>query len=129
LLVSLLLLTFLVSPVLLAFLLFLSNMLLLAVLLLPAFLLLRVLLLLVSLLICCDPIGLWLYFFLLSNYRIIEYRIGEFKKLSDQGLNLSDIGLTFLRGGFSKWPTGPAGSQTWPLLENNHCPHVGEPCL
>jgi hypothetical protein len=43
-------------------------------------------------------IGLWLSdcnFFLQSNYRNIEYRIGQFKKLSDyrisvQGLNLSD---------------------------------------
>jgi hypothetical protein len=40
-----------------------------------------------------------LYFYLLSNYRNIEYRIGEFKKLSDyrisdQGLNLSDYRIS-----------------------------------
>jgi hypothetical protein len=28
-----------------------------------------------------------------SNYRNIEYRLGEIKKLADQDLNLSDIGL------------------------------------
>jgi hypothetical protein len=47
-------------------------------------------------------IGLWLSdsnFFLLSNYRNIEYRIGELKKpsdyrISDQGLNLSDYRIT-----------------------------------
>ncbi len=47
-------------------------------------------------------IGLWLSdcnFFLLSNYRNIEYRIGELTKLldyriSDQGLNLSDYRIS-----------------------------------
>jgi|688.fasta_scaffold790565_1 hypothetical protein len=46
--------------------------------------------------------GLWpsdCNFFLLSNYRNIEYCIGEFKKLSDyqisdQGLNLSDYRIS-----------------------------------
>jgi hypothetical protein len=47
-------------------------------------------------------IGLWLSdcnFFLLSNYRNMEYRISEFTKLSDyritdQGLNLSDYRIS-----------------------------------
>jgi hypothetical protein len=47
-------------------------------------------------------IGLWLLdcnFFLLSNYRNIEYRIGQLKKvsdyqISDQGLNLSDYWIS-----------------------------------
>ncbi len=44
-------------------------------------------------------IGLWLsdfYFFLLSDYRNIEYQISEFKKLSDLGLNLSDYRISDL---------------------------------
>jgi hypothetical protein len=113
LLVSLLLLVFLV---LLAFLLFLSNLLLLGALLLLAYLLLIAFLLLLASLQSWRPYFSWWFYILdctirhisrLSDYgyrsviffcyQNIEYRIGEFKKLSyyrisDLGLNLSDIG-------------------------------------
>jgi hypothetical protein len=98
-----------------AFLLFLLNMLLLAILRLLAFLLLTAFLLLLS---DYRTRAIGLSFFLLSNFRDIEYRIGEFKKLSDyrildQGLNLSDYQISDYR-----LPTsGGRGPSTLPSVQ------------
>jgi hypothetical protein len=72
-----------------------------------------------------------LCFFLLSNYRNIEYRFGEFKKLldyriSDQGLNLSDNRISD-----SEKTIGcpPLLYTKYPNTLSHTSPHIGNTCL
>jgi hypothetical protein len=77
-------------------------------------------------------IGLWLSdcsFFLLSDYRNIEHRIGEFKKLSeyrisDLGLNLSDYRISDSEKtiGCPLWKRGPFAHK--PTVRPLQCYHA-----